>query len=972
MRSMLKSLAAALAVGLLLPCMAFAQGGGASTTGTIQGRAADSSGAILPGVTVTATSPSMIGTQSQVTNENGTYRFPAVPPGVYELTFELAGFNTVKRSGINISLGFTANVNADMAVATLQETVTVSGQSPVIDTTATRVQQNFKLEQLNSIPNGRDMWALLAATPGVIMSNIDVGGNRAGTQTGYRAYGLSGQVRTSVEGINTTEGTGGAGFYYDYGSFEEVFLGVAGQGAEAATPGVQSNFLGKSGGNKFSGDFYSDFYNNSFQGTNLTGKYIEAPPGGYGFRPHSNEMDRYYDVNFNVGGPIKKDKAWFNFSWRRQFNAVQQPLFTFDKTFDTWNQNPSAKVTYQLNQKNKFIGYYQWNMKEQPNRLPLGGYTYTSPEQTSAQKSPSWVYKGEWNGTLSDRVYIEARWGDFGYYDPRLSNSTEDYFWRDTTALVLTGAHSENQTDRDRKQTTGAATYFLDTKHGSHTFKIGGELYRETQWSGRTQNVGGNIEHIYTGGRVDNGVYIPGAASQVIFGIPTATCACGRYASDNGQLLVVNKLGQQDFFINDTWAVGRVSLNMGLRWDRYKGSMPENEQIAFSIGPVSVPAQTFPATDFYTWNNFGPRIGVSYDLAGDGKTVLKASYGLFWHNPGPDVSAGANPNQNNKSVTYSWTDRNGDRHYQAGEEGPNPTATTLAGTIQLDPNITEPYSHDLTTYLERQVTDTIGARVGFVYKTEDDLISTSYNPYRPIEAYTVPFTFVENGVDGVANTADDGTLHLLGVPNTADVNTKYPLTNVTMNTPRFSRYKTFEASMNRRFSNKWSAQIGGSYTWAHDFSGNYPNTPNGTTTTGTNAPFDEDTTRWDFKLSGTYEAPYRIRISPLVRHQAGVNFARQVSVGAGSATTAGAIFSGTVNVEPINSNRQDNITVIDTRIDRAFNLGHGARVNGFVDLFNLTNSNAAESRTITTGSAYLRPTAVLAPRTVRIGARFSF
>ena len=104
-------------------------------------------------------------------------------------------------------------------------------------------------------------------------------------------------------------------------------------------------------------------------------------------------------------------------------------------------------------------------MKEQPNRLPLGGYTYTDPSQTVAQKSPSWVYKGEWNGTLSDRLYVEARWGDFGYYDPRLSNSSEDYFWRDTTLLVLTGAHQESQTDRDRKQTTGAATYFLDTKH---------------------------------------------------------------------------------------------------------------------------------------------------------------------------------------------------------------------------------------------------------------------------------------------------------------------------------------------------------------------------------------------------------------------------------------------------------------------------------------------------------------------------
>jgi hypothetical protein len=958
MRFVLKTLATALVIGLALPSAAAAQGGGASSTGTIQGRITDTSGAVLPGVTVTATSASMIGAQSQISNENGSYRFPAVPPGIYELTFELAGFNTVKRGGVEISLGFTANVNSELALATLQETVTVSGASPVIDTSATRVQQNFKLEQLNNIPNGRDMWALLAATPGVIMSNIDVGGNRAGTQTGYRAYGLSGQVRTSVEGINTTEGTGGAGFYYDYGSFEEVFLGVAGQGAEAATPGVQSNFLGKSGGNRFSGEVYSDWYNNSLQGSNLSDTHTRpTAQGGYGFRPGSNEVLRYYDVNFNVGGPIKKDKAWWHFSWRRQFNAVEQPLFTFDQSFDTWNQNPSAKVTYQLNQKNKIIGYYQWNMKEQPNRLPIGGYTYTDPTQTSRQVSPSWVYKGEWNGTISDRLYVEARWGDFGYYDPRYSNSDEEYFWRNTTELILTGAHTESQTDRDRKQTTGAVTYFLDTKWGSHTFKLGGEIYDETQWSGRSQNVGGNIEHIYvtTAG-------VP-TSSQVIFGVPTALAVTGRRASDDGLLLVVNKLDQQDFFINDTWSKGRVTMNLGVRWDRYKGWMPEQSQPAFANGPVSVPAQTFAQRDFYTWNNLGPRVGLTYDLAGDGKTVIKASYGLFWHNPGPGVSADANPNQNNKSVTYTWNDLNRDQRFQMGEQSANPTSTTLAGTIELDPNITSPYSHDASFYLERQVTASIGARVGFVYKSEDDLIA-QYNPGRPIEAYTVPYTVVDPGVDGVTNTADDGSLRLLGVPNTADVNTRFPLTNVTQNTPRFSRYKTVEASMNKRLANRWAAQIGGSYTMAHDFPGAYPNNPNGT--------FDVDSTRWDFKLSGTYEAPYGLRVSPLVRHQAGANFARQFVVGAAAATAAGAIFNGTVNVEDFDSRRHDNITVFDVRVDRGFNLGGNVRLRGFLDLFNLTNSNSAESRTITTGTAFLRPTAVLAPRTARIGARLSF
>jgi len=144
---------------------AFAQGGGASSTGTIQGRVMDAQGAVLPGVTVTATSPALIQPQTTVTSETGNYRFPAVPPGTYEVSYELAGFNSLRRAGVSITLGFTATINVELALATLQETVTVSGASPVIDTSSTRVQQNFKMDQLQSIPNGRDMWALLAVTP---------------------------------------------------------------------------------------------------------------------------------------------------------------------------------------------------------------------------------------------------------------------------------------------------------------------------------------------------------------------------------------------------------------------------------------------------------------------------------------------------------------------------------------------------------------------------------------------------------------------------------------------------------------------------------------------------------------------------------------------------------------------------------------------------------------------------------------
>ena len=717
----------ALLVALSFSATAFAQGGGASSTGTIQGRVTDAQGAVLPGVTVTATSPALIQPQTTVTSETGNYRFPAVPPGDFELSYELAGFNTLKRSGISITLGFTANVNVELALATLQETVTVSGQSPVIDTSTTRVQQNFKMEQLQSIPNGRDMWALLAVTPSVQMGRIDVGGNRAGTQTGYQAYGMSGQVRVLIEGINTTEGTGGAGFYFDYASLEEAFLGTSGQSAEMPNPGVQSQFIARSGSNQFQGEYHLDWYNNSLQGSNIPDEYT-APTAfnNSPIRAHSNEIDRYYDHDINIGGPIVKDKAWMFGTYREQFNAVAQPQFTFDQTFNTKLWNPVVKGTYQINQKNKLIGYFQWGQKEQPNRLPFAAYTYTDPSQTFAQDSGSWVYKGEWNGTVSDKLYLEARYGDFGYYFPLIANSDADFSWRDTGRSVVEGANQIWQLDRDRKQYNLAATYFLDTGAGSHTFKMGAELLKERAWEGYLQQYGGNIDHIY-----NNGV-----SNQVAFTFPTATDA-GKLSAHTA-LTSKSALDVFGVFINDTWSFGRATVNAGLRYDRYHGWLPEQEQLAGSLAEwaprfpslaSAVTAKTFPESHIYTWNQVAPRIGLTFDLTGDGKTVLKGNYGLYWHNPGVGTGSNGNANTPAKNATYNWNDVNGDRRWQPGEET-SEVSRSLEGTLTVDPNIKAPYSHEAAGWLERQLTDTMGVRAGFVYKTEDDLIATM-QPDRP-------------------------------------------------------------------------------------------------------------------------------------------------------------------------------------------------------------------------------------------------
>jgi hypothetical protein len=954
----MRSLVTRIGVLLAVVCWAapaLAQGGGASSTGTIQGRVVDAQGAVLPGVTVTATSPALIQPLATVTSESGNYRFPAVPPGTYALQFELPGFTTLSRDGIQIALGFTARVNVELVLAAVQETVTVSGQSPVIDTSTTRVQQNFKMDQLQSIPNGRDMWSLLAVTPSVQMARIDVGGNRAGTQTGYNAYGQMGQVRVLIEGINTTEGTTAAGFYFDYASLEEAFLGTSAQSAEMPNPGVQSQFIARSGGNQLQADFHLDWYNNALQGSNIPAEYsVPTAFNNSPIRAHSNEIERYYDFDVSVGGPLRRDRAWIFGSYRQQFNAVSVPNFQFDQTFDTKLWNPVLKATYQLDANNKFIGYYQWGQKVQPNRTPFAAYSYASPEQTFAQDSGSWVYKGEWNGTLSERLYVEARFGDFGYYFPLVTNSPDDYFWHDTGRLVSEGAHQKQQLDRDRKQYTGAATYFLDTGRGSHTIKFGAELLREQAWEGFESRRGGasGIEHIYNNG----------ASTQVIFGLRSASCEVGSLAAHDC-LTARAAVDQFGAFVTDTWTASRLTINAGVRFDRYKGWLPEQHQLAATTGPVSVPAKTFARVDQYTWNVAAPRVGMVVDLAGNGKTVVKANYGLYWHNPGVQLGGAGNPNTANKSQTYAWNDRNGDRRWQPGEEGVL-QSSSLEGNITVDPNVKPPYTHEASAWFEQQLTDTTGLRAGFVFKTEDDLYSTM-QPYRGAppfaDAYTVPFTFVDIGPDGIRNTGDDRNLTLWGMP-TADAGV-FPATQVVTTTPEFSRYKTVEISMNKRHGNRWSAAIGGSYTWLHDFpTGDYPLNPN--------LPFDQKRTQWNLKATASFDAPYGIRISPVMRHQSGANFARMftVSAPAGSGLTA----SGTGYADESNAHREDHVWVFDVRVEKSLSLTERLRLRAYVDAFNLTNSHAAETRARATGPQFMKPTAILAPFTTRFGFRLAY
>ena len=381
---------------------------------------------------------------------------------------------------------------------------------------------------------------------------------------------MAGQVRVLIEGINTTEGTTGAGFYFDYSSLEEVFLGTTGQSAEMPNPGVQSQFIAKSGGNQFQGEAHIDWYNNSLQGSNLPDVPVPTAFNNSPIREHSNESTvlRHGDQR------RRPDHAGQAVVVRHLSHAVQRgPAAEFPVRQD---------VRHQVVERRR-----QGHLPDQPeaqdrSAITSGArrssrtacrqatYTYLDEGPTNRQDSGSWVYKAEWNGTLSDKVYLEARYGDFGYYFPQITNGTEPYFFRDSGRLEITARIRRTRTIAIASSETSRRTYFLDGAMGSHTFKMGAEMLKELQWFGVLQGVGRQHR----------------ARLQQRRGEPADLPDSDRDASRRPERQRQwpshggNALDQTSLFLNDTWSFGRMTINGGVRWDRYKGWLPEQQQLA--------------------------------------------------------------------------------------------------------------------------------------------------------------------------------------------------------------------------------------------------------------------------------------------------------------------------------------------------------------------------------------------------------
>jgi hypothetical protein len=941
----------ALALSLLLTTasLTFAQAV-TSGTGAVNGRVTDASDAVMPGVTVTLTSPSQMGTRTAVTDSDGMYRFTAVTPGDYAVVFELAGFSTVRNEGIRVSLGFTATVNTQLKLASLQESVTVTGQSPVVDTSATSIGNTFDAKQLSALPTSRDYFSLLAGSPAVQMSRIDVGGSTNGTQQGFVVYGTTGQVRVIFEGLNATEATGAFGNYPDVGGMEEVQINTAAHSAEASTPGVQSQFISKSGGNQFRGTFFGGYSPESWQAFNIDDDQIgRGLTGGGGLNPEDvNRLNKYQDTNIGLGGYVIKDRLWWYGSYRHQDIKARFVNFPV-KPQTTILNNYSGKITYNLSTNNKLIGYTQPSQKKQPQRFDswlLGVDTgINSTESTTwSQNFWAWVHKAEWNGVISDNSFAEIRGGQYGYDWTNGVNGT-GLRYEDIGNNIINGRNRNWARERRRDQVLGSISYFKNGWGGDHNFKLGGEIFDETVKDVFIDGFEEDILHVMqNNAKLDVILFQPG---ESIGGLRT-------YGA----------------FLHDTWRVNnRLTLNLGVRMDRYRAYSPEQGHPVSRFNPT---AQTFAAVDNYiSWNLPAPRLGMTYDVSGDGKTVLKANYGSYWWNPGADFVFNISPNASAWWRRHRWNDLNNDNRWQPGEEGQQTDARGGSTTESLDPNLENQYTKEFATFVEREVMANFGVRAGYVWRGERNHYGR-YNINRPYSAFTVPVSVPDPGPDGRIGTTDDGAaIAAFDLP--ADIRA-LPTVNRTFNVDNSdSDYHTFEITGTKRMSNSWSMLA--SYGWTKSFE--QLATIQGNAVRGNALPVNPNDkintddgrqvfTRASVKLNATWSSPFwGISFAPMMRYQQGVPFGR---------TFAATLGYGSVRflAEPMDTRRQDTILITDLRVEKSMKFGGGRDVSLFFDLYNMFNANPAQNLQWSSGTSWNRPLSIVPPRLARIGAKLNF
>ena len=920
--------------------------GTASVVGTVR----DDAGMPMRDVDVTISGRTLMPSLKTTTRADGEYRFVWLPPGDYVLTFASPGFDQVRRDA-HLSLGSTLTINVPLLIAPRHEDVEVQG---ALDRHSVTLSQSFDARKLASIPSSRGLGGLFAVTPALMLGVTEVGGGTGIVTGGYGAYGRNSSPRHTLEGIVVT-GLFGFGFTPDYGALEEVSILTAGHGAEWPSSGVHTDITTKSGSNQYRGTIYGAGEHRRLQSSNVDADQIlRGAAFGGGLSPGQvNQLWRNTDVNADIGGFLRKDRAWWYASARHQVVAARLVKFPAEP-YLTRLSNYSGKLTMGLSPGHKIVLYGQQGLNHQPYRLepfaPPGGELSAgtvineTSESTVDQRNTSWLWKIEWTAVLSDSLLFEIRGGQFASDSDWTPRSAAPRFEDLDTATVKGGNRDSDSTAR-RNQFFATGSYFAENSSGRHFFRFGGEalrfLVRETWTSGYP----GNVLHVMRSGR---------PTSVYVFHTPSL--------SEGGVWTFSG-------YVSDAWQMNRrLTVTMGIRFDRYRLFLPAQ------ASPINVPEPTqFDAKpNLASWNVITPRFAGVFDVTGDGRTLAKLNYGKYGVAPNASTAFNSNPNTNPWWTQYEWLDPNQSGLWEPGE-GVEKGRRGGEATESIDPGLKLPVVDEAGAWIEQTLPGGVTVRTGTVWRLERFQI-TRQNVRQLYKDFTVPVPILDRGPDGLAGTGDDGPTF-----TAYDLDPNFvgqPAENQVRNVPgTSSEFLTWEIAATRQTAGRWSFGAGFAHTWNKDHAQNYsgqsvrnnpyPLTPNDLINAGPGGRYEFTT--WTAKAHGTVEGPWRLRVTPVLRHQSGQPFGRT------QRTDRGQLRFGTVTIlmEPIGTRRMDHITLLDLRLERVMRV-RGGRLSAALDVFNVLNANPEQNAIWLSGSAFLRPLTIVPPRIARLGLTFDW
>jgi hypothetical protein len=865
------------------------------------------------------------------------------------LKFELQGFKTVERAGIRVNASFVATVNAKLEVGSVTETITVVGESPTVDTKSNLQQTVMTQEILEGVPSGRDPWSLAKLIPGVQVATYDVGGTQSMQQSSLSAHGSNtNDVSYNIDGatVNWPGGGGGATMlYYDQGMFEEVNYMTSAIPAEILAGGISINMVTKDGGNQWRGDLRYNFSNDDLQSENHQDAAAAAAAVGQTFL--GNPTVKTYDFNISGGGAIVQNRLWVSGTVRKWVvnKLVNARNADGSQALDDNDlKNYSGKAVAQLTPNQKLSVSYLWNDKIRghrrdtpPNIMPdVASLVQTNPAQTTQVKYTN----------VFQRLVFESNFsvmdGQTNYlYQPdtppdairKVDNARSEAFF---------AATREEHQPNSRHQFDNVLSYAKSGWGGEHLFKGGvqwGRLYYESQYSVRGDHY---VEY-------SNGV--PAQVRQF-----------------NTPVNPKNVAYVTGFFLQDSWSVNRLTLNIGGRWDRYVGKLPDQSNPGGTfVGPTSISEQEVINHSRGVW-----RAGASYDLTGSGRTALKASYSRYALQVGIDRVTSVNP-LSNGSRTCPWTDPNGDGRFQPEEVNPAQCGPFSGGVgFTYSPDIAWPYSDEVTAGIETELPG--GVRFGAMYyhRTNREQFGER-NVAVPSTAYT-PFTItIPNGPGGtVANpkpmtiTAYNLDPALVSANQTIRDNDPYLDTT----------YNGVELTASKRFTSKWQMVAGLTFGKNEGGQSNVPgvndlNDPNVTMYSKGIIGNDSEVA---FRLSGSYELPYAITLAGSLVANGGYPYQSTYQITRAFAATQGVTLTRatqTVSLSPRGDERYPSVVLLDLRIDRAFRFGSRS-IRPYADFFNITNADTIVRHNVGVGGSYLGPAEIVAPRIIRVGFALNF